>query len=244
MALAFFIMLLPSFETSIDLTTIRDRFVGVLVGITAMWIFFDHLWYTSSRRMLVDKLIELLQLMAKAPGTISSAMSPVAARGKVTSFRRELYGGLSAGRLLLDETKMETALSLDPRTVRGTQLEEMGSEISFAAFLLLALNEKKLRLLATGALEPIQSVVQPMDEELARSLTLLAQDIHRFQETVLQKGNEKIAEPVSRPTLEWTRDPSVVGPDLQPVYDILRDCIGKIWHLERLVRALPERRGA
>ena len=44
MALAFYYVLLPGFETSIDLTTIRDRFIGILVGTTAMWISFDHLW--------------------------------------------------------------------------------------------------------------------------------------------------------------------------------------------------------
>jgi len=44
MALAFYIVLLPGFETSIDLTTIRDRFIGILVGTTAMWLVFDHLW--------------------------------------------------------------------------------------------------------------------------------------------------------------------------------------------------------
>jgi multidrug resistance protein MdtO len=44
MALAFYIVLLPGFETSIDLTTIRDRFIGILVGITVMWMVFDHLW--------------------------------------------------------------------------------------------------------------------------------------------------------------------------------------------------------
>ena len=44
MALAFYILLLPGFETSIDLTTIRDRFIGILVGTTVMWIVFDHLW--------------------------------------------------------------------------------------------------------------------------------------------------------------------------------------------------------
>ena len=45
MALAFFIMLLPGFATSVDLVGIRDRFAGIIVGILAMWIFFDHLWH-------------------------------------------------------------------------------------------------------------------------------------------------------------------------------------------------------
>src|SRR5260221_11109379 len=89
MALAFFIMLLPGFETSIDLTAIRDRFVGILIGITAMWVFFDHLWHTSSRRQLVDKLVDLLHLMARAPNTVSPAMSPVQARQRAIPFRRQ-----------------------------------------------------------------------------------------------------------------------------------------------------------
>jgi multidrug resistance protein MdtO len=42
MALAFYLMVLPGFTTSIDLTSIRDRFVGIIIGITAMWIAFFH----------------------------------------------------------------------------------------------------------------------------------------------------------------------------------------------------------
>jgi len=49
MALAFYIVLLPGFETSIDLTIIRDRFVGILLGTTVMWIVFDHLWPSSDQ---------------------------------------------------------------------------------------------------------------------------------------------------------------------------------------------------
>jgi hypothetical protein len=41
MALAFYLMLLPGFTTSIDLTSIRDRFVGIIIGIAAMWLFFQ-----------------------------------------------------------------------------------------------------------------------------------------------------------------------------------------------------------
>lgn len=40
MALAFYLMLLPGFTTSIDLTSIRDRFMGILIGIMAMWLVF------------------------------------------------------------------------------------------------------------------------------------------------------------------------------------------------------------
>jgi uncharacterized membrane protein YgaE (UPF0421/DUF939 family) len=41
MALALYLMLLPGFTISVDLTSIRERFVGLIVGITAMWIAFS-----------------------------------------------------------------------------------------------------------------------------------------------------------------------------------------------------------
>jgi hypothetical protein len=41
MALAFYLMVLPGFNTSIDLTSIRDRFIGIVVGITMMWVVFS-----------------------------------------------------------------------------------------------------------------------------------------------------------------------------------------------------------
>jgi multidrug resistance protein MdtO len=152
MALAFFIVLLPGFDTSIDLTAIRDRFVGIFVGILAMWIFVDHLWSTSSRRQLVDRLISILRLMSRARQVVAPDFSPVEARRRANQFRRELYGELNTGRTLLDETKIELTLTFTPKTVRGSQLETMATEVSFAAFVFLGLNERKLRALAEGRL--------------------------------------------------------------------------------------------
>jgi hypothetical protein len=50
MALAFYLMLIPDFDTSVDLTAIRDRFIGILTGITAMWLFVDYPETKSSSR--------------------------------------------------------------------------------------------------------------------------------------------------------------------------------------------------
>jgi multidrug resistance protein MdtO len=242
MALAFFIMLLPGFETSIDLTAIRDRFVGILVGITAMWIFFDHLWHISSRRQLVDKLIDLLHLMAKAPNIVSPTMSRVEARKQATFFRRELYGELNAGRLFLDETKIELTLALNPKTVRGNQLEAMATEVSFAAFLLLALNEKKLRALASGRLDAIQPLLQQADEALVQNFTDLAKTFHQFHERVLLSKNVETIEvtfPHLSLDLTQLRELDSIGFELRSVYEILQGCVRRISDLNWIVRALP-----
>ena len=242
MALAFYIMLLPGFVTSIDLTTIRDRFVGILVGITAMWIFFDHLWYTSSRRQVIDKLIALLQLMAKAPGVVSAAMSPTEARTQATQFRRSLSNALDGGRLSLDETKIELTLALKPHAIRGSQLEIVAAEVSFAAFLLIALNEKKVRALAAGQLGALQPSLQPADESIAQSFTAIADTFHRFHEAVLRSPTgppPKIGISQSSSNVTLPPESTLIGHDLRSIYQTLQDCLTRISHLDWIVRALP-----
>jgi len=242
MALAFYIVLLPGFATSIDLTGIRDRFVGILVGVTAMWIFFDHMWHTSSRRQLVDKLIEILSLMAKAPTIISPAMPSAEAEKEATSYRREIYNELAAGRLFLDETKIELTITIQPKTVTGKQLEAVATEVSFAAFLLLALNQKKLRALTSGRLDSIQPVLQQADEALAQSFTDLANAFHQFQERLLMsKDEEVVAISFPHPDLDLTQLPGLdpLGLDLRSVYESLQVSIRRISDLNWIVRSLP-----
>jgi len=242
MALAFFIMLLPGFDTSIDLTAIRDRFVGILVGITAMWIFFDHLWHTSSRRQLVDQLVALLRLMAKGPNLLSPTLSPVEARQRTTTFRRELYGELGAGRLFLDETKIELAFSINPRNVRGNQLEVLATEVSFAGFLLLALNEKKRRALGAGNLGLLQARLQPVDEALAQNFTNLATAFHQFQEKVLRAKDGGATEIIfPRLTLNSVSllESDPIEPEMRSIYETLQDSVRRISGMNWIVRELP-----
>src|ERR1700677_2260714 len=241
MALAFYIMLLPGFDTSIDLTAIRDRFIGILVGITATWIFFDHLWHTSSRRQLVDKFIALLRLMAKAPQIVSSTMSLPETRHEVASFRRDLYSTLDAARLLLDEAKIELMLTLNPRTVRGTQLEVMGTEVSFAAFLLVAMSEMKMRAVPAGNLESIERQLQPADEALVKCFTDLADAVQQFEQVALMaKDAEKAQMVLPNPNLDFAQlpDSEAVGYELRSVYEALLESLKRISASGWVIRAL------
>ncbi len=241
MALAFFIMLLPGFDTSIDLTAIRDRFAGILVGITAMWIFFDLLWNTSSRRRAVDQLVEILRLMAKAPKVVSPALAPAEAREQASLFRRELYGELDAGRVFLDETKIELTLTLAPEEIRGNHLEIMAAQVSFTAFLLLALNEMKVRTLALGRLGRIQPLLQPVDAALTESLNRLASAFYEFNHS----SSPSPTLPTVAPDLPRTpsdlalpSESDGVGHDLSSTYQALQSSVEKLSNLDWMVQAL------
>jgi hypothetical protein len=241
MALAFFIMLLPGFTTSIDLTAIRDRFAGIIVGIVAMWIFFDHLWHTSSRRQLVEKLAAILRVESRAAEAVSPALAPAEARRRAHKFRGELINELDSGRLFLDETKIELTLSLEPRTVRGEDLEVAARDVSFAAFALLALNEKKLRLLDEGRLAGLEPVLRPADEALARNLTALAGEFARFEQELWPAGETEQEEAALPPVdLMPVRlgDPQRAGAELRTVYDALDMCVRRIVGLRRVAQRL------
>jgi multidrug resistance protein MdtO len=241
MALAFYLVLLPGFVTSVDLTGIRDRFVGILVGITAMWICVDQFWQTSSRRQLLDTLIGALRLMAKGSTLISPAMHPAEARKKAISFRRELYGILSAGRLFCDETKIEQTLALDRKPFRGSQLEALANEVTFAAFLMLALNEKKLRGIGSGRLASIQSSLRSADDFISKNLERLANRFHRLGVAALDGEVIEHPEadlPQENPHLSPLGQDSI-GFELRSIYQALQESVARIYGLTWIVRALP-----
>jgi multidrug resistance protein MdtO len=65
-AVAFYLIHLQGFQFETSLTTARDRVVGVLFGLFAMWLIFDQLWGSPAgvemRRSLIGGIRKLAQL--------------------------------------------------------------------------------------------------------------------------------------------------------------------------------------
>ncbi|MEI9998892.1 MAG: FUSC family protein [Verrucomicrobiota bacterium] len=243
MALAFFIVVLPGFDTSIDLTAIRDRFVGILVGIMAMWIFVDNLWHSSSRRQLVDRLIAILRLMGRARQVVTPGLPPAEARARAGRFRDELYGELSAGRVLLDETKIELTLAFTPSTVRGHQLEAMATEVSFAGLVLLGINERKLRALDAGRLGEVAADFGATEQRLGDGFLAVADAFYAFTRAVTPEGREQSRLPAVIPGAEAAEARPVEAPpaeaDWATLYRTLQGALARITRMDWLVQRLP-----
>ena len=90
----------------------------------------------------------------------------------------------------------------------------MAAEVSFAAFLLLALNEKKLRVLTAGRLGSIQPILLPADKALAQSITEMADAFQQIHEQILLSKGEAVEIAFPHPNLELTqlRESDAVGP--------------------------------
>lgn len=64
MAFAFYLINVTDFSISLDLTIGRDRAVGVLLGIAAMWIVFERLYQRSAALEMVRMFVRSVRLVA------------------------------------------------------------------------------------------------------------------------------------------------------------------------------------
>ena len=90
MAFAFYLINVTDFRISLDLTIGRDRAVGVLLGITMMWIVFERLNPTSAAEEMVKSLAESARLIA---GILSG--SPLGNQGEGVILIRQQRDQLS-----------------------------------------------------------------------------------------------------------------------------------------------------
>jgi multidrug resistance protein MdtO len=77
MAFAFYLINVTDFSISLDLTIGRDRAVGVLLGIGAMWLVFERLYTRSAGTEMVAGLARAARLMAGFTSALGNKNDPV-----------------------------------------------------------------------------------------------------------------------------------------------------------------------
>jgi len=105
-ALAFYLINLSEFKMQVSLEVARDRVVGVLLGLFAMWLIFDQLWGMPAARELKKTFISNLRLLAQF------AREPVLQDLKAATARRLALGetintNLDKARALADGVLLE-----------------------------------------------------------------------------------------------------------------------------------------
>jgi multidrug resistance protein MdtO len=97
-ALAFYLISLSEFRIQTSLTLGRDRAIGVLLGILAMWLVFEHFYPHPAGDEMVRIFVSNLRLMAELI-TGSPTSTDVAAILKIRQQREQVYrnfGGVTA----------------------------------------------------------------------------------------------------------------------------------------------------
>jgi multidrug resistance protein MdtO len=106
-ALAFYLINLSEFSIQTSLTLGRDRAVGVLLGIFAMWLVFERLYPRPAADEMVRVFIRNLRLMAELI-TVSPAGSDAKAILKIRRQRDQVYRNFGAVNAQADAVPFET----------------------------------------------------------------------------------------------------------------------------------------
>jgi hypothetical protein len=112
--------------------------------------------------------------------------------------------------------------------------------VSFAAFLLVALNENKMQVLPAGNFESVEHLLQPADDAIAQCFTDLANAVQQFeQETLLAKDTEEVQLVFPPPHLDLAQlpDSGAIGSELRSVYEILLASLHRISTLNWVIRS-------
>src|ERR1700722_20063022 len=89
-AFSFYLVHLSDFSIQTDLTVARDRILGVLLGVTMMWLVFERLFPRSAADEMVRIFVVNLRLLAALASTNARAEDPASIL-KIRRQREEIY---------------------------------------------------------------------------------------------------------------------------------------------------------
>jgi len=193
-ALAFYLINLTEFRMQTSLEVARDRVVGILLGLFAMWLIFDKLWGMPAARELKETFISNLRLLAQF------AREPVSKDLKAATARRFALGetintNLDKVRALADGVLLEFGHSR-PRNLALRSLIRRAQPQMRVVFI-MQIAEWKYRAQLPGFELPEAIAVEQreFDDRLSESLDAMAARMEgrsRGAQEKLQEARERL----------------------------------------------------
>ena len=172
-ALAFYLINLSEFRMQTSLEVARDRVVGILLGLFAMWLIFDQLWGMPAARELKETFISNLRLLAQF------AREPVSMDLKTATARRFALGetintNLDKVRALADGVLLEFGRSREQDLAMRSLIRR--TQPQMRVLFIMQIAEWKYRAQLPGFELPEAIAVQQreFDDRLAESLDAMA----------------------------------------------------------------------
>jgi len=175
-AVAFYLINVSEFRMQTSLEVARDRVVGILLGLFAMWLIFDQLWGTPAARELKETFISNLRLLAQfAREPVSK--DPKAARARRFALGETINTNLDKVRALADGVLLEFGHS----RARDLALRSLirRAQPQMRVLFIMQIAEWKYRAQLPGFELPETIAVEQreFDERLAESLDSIADRI-------------------------------------------------------------------
>jgi multidrug resistance protein MdtO len=118
-ALAFYLINLQDFQVQTSLSVARDRVMGVMVGLFAMWLIFDRLWAPRATEQIPKLFAEVLRLLARLATRPVDTDRPAAVREI-----RELRDRINASLLNFNSQMDAVQFEFGPEREQNLKLRE------------------------------------------------------------------------------------------------------------------------
>ncbi len=139
-ALAYDLVNLGSFTVNTSLVVARDRVIGNLLGLIAMWLIFDQLWSTPAGEEMMKLFIKNMRLIAHFPRR-AAGYDPEASH----ALRDEINSNFNAVRSLSDAVLFEFGESRTRDLVNRRRVRTWQPELRSLFILKVALNQQRMR---------------------------------------------------------------------------------------------------
>jgi multidrug resistance protein MdtO len=165
--LAFYKCALQSYGPYTELRVVRDRLIGILLGLTVFGLINSQLWPVKALETARAKLASALRTLAKLAALPDESRDPTPRLAEAYDLRLQAYQEFRAVEELLKGAKFE------PGERIRRKLEEISSNAQQLLFYLLAIIQHRPDLRPEAATEPLREVSSRFRTSLADELQIL-----------------------------------------------------------------------
>jgi len=188
-AVAFYLINVSEFKMQTSLEVARDRVVGILIGLLAMWLIFDKLWGVPAARELKETFLSNLRLLAEF------AREPGSNDLKAATARRFALGetintNFDKARALADGVLLEFGRSREQDLALRSLIRRVQPQMRVLFIMQIAEWKYRVQLPGFEVPEPIAVQQREFDDRLAESLDAMAERIEGRSRGVQQRLQE------------------------------------------------------
>jgi multidrug resistance protein MdtO len=231
-AVAFYLLNLQEFKVETSLGPARDRVIGVFLGLSAMWLFFDQIWGAPAAVEMTKAFISSLRLLAQfARGPLPNEDGPVIDR--TYALRETINTSFDKARSLADGVLFEFGPSRQRDLALRSMIIHWQPQLRMIFITRAALLKYRYGLPGFELPSEIRKAQKGFDESLAQTLEAIA---NRIEGKPLQLDNDNLEASLER--LEKATKPHRLSKPEDPFSSQLQAFLPLSERIEDLVSSL------
>jgi len=138
-AFAFYLCIFQGYAPEVDLTTARDRLVGIILGTIVSAVIFRYVWPEHAVDQLRVKLARVLRTLSQLVCLPGTDLSMEAGKDKAKSLHSDLSRDLDSVLVLSEQANVENVMFGDPKRFPSTLLDHISSHVQALSLIATAL---------------------------------------------------------------------------------------------------------